>query len=831
MPGLLLEEFVARYVFEHDQSGLRRVEQAVKRTKDRLDKASVITFKIGSGLTAAGAGALKLFSSVEDAFAGFAARTGGDVQALRDRYQDAAERIAADTGVAVETIVMGFEKAESAGLTGAAAIAAVGDAARAEAAGIGSLAEQISLATSVTAAFGGSAKEALGIATSAAQKGEGSAADYAASLKGLVGLGSALDIEFSELAATLSATSQTAKSVPVAETQIAAFLREIASPTETAKKELKELGLTFPAVRKLIEESGLAAGIEAIMSVVDGDVDLLGRLFGSSEAQQFLLTTGPDQIRALTAAVNEASATSIATAFEQGAGSVSRVIAQLRQRAVLLGASLGERLVPMFQRLADGASRLLTWFEGLSDGVKDLIAKALAAGPVLIGLSAALKAVSFALTPISGLLNAISFSRLKDGASALTKLRGAATGLTMLRAGALVPLASSLTLAVSTVGALAAAFIVAGVLIWRHWEPIREFFAGLWDGFVQGLSPVFDALAPLAPVGRMIGEAFSFVGDAIGSLFGPVEHSAQALDSARTAGEKFGAGLAAMVEIVVFPITALVGTINWLIETVGQLWATWQQIDLAAIWTGIDFAAIGHNMVQSLIDGITSLGDSAVNAFLGILSRIRDLLPFSDARTGPLADLTASGAALPSTVAEGIAEGGPTLEVAVRAALEPLPAQIAGIEAQVTPMLNPMSGAVENIAAQVVPGIEPLVDEVAPMAAKVVPQLAGDPPAMEAITSPMEAKNLTSTLAGFQAPGITAPLPAGPSQAAFRPFDTPPAAGQALGGGTTINTGDIVMRITVPEGMNSREVGQTIATEFRDQLHVLIESSDGPFAV
>ena len=66
------------------------------------------------------------------------------------------------------------------------------------------------------------------------------------------------------------------------------------------------------------------------------------------------------------------------------------------------------------------------------------------------------------------------------------------------------------------------------------------------------------------------------------------------------------------------------------------------------------FRAAGKALVQALIDGITSLIGRPAEILRGALGSLRAMLPGSDAREGPLSDLTHSGRALVETFAEGM---------------------------------------------------------------------------------------------------------------------------------------------------------------------------------
>ena len=60
-------------------------------------------------------------------------------------------------------------------------------------------------------------------------------------------------------------------------------------------------------------------------------------------------------------------------------------------------------------------------------------------------------------------------------------------------------------------------------------------------------------------------------------------------------------------------------------------------------------------------EGILSKVESLKQTFSDALGRLRDLLPFSDAKEGPLSTLTLSGARLMSTLGEGMNAGFPGL--------------------------------------------------------------------------------------------------------------------------------------------------------------------------
>ncbi len=66
-----------------------------------------------------------------------------------------------------------------------------------------------------------------------------------------------------------------------------------------------------------------------------------------------------------------------------------------------------------------------------------------------------------------------------------------------------------------------------------------------------------------------------------------------------------------------------------------------------------DLSESGRALIQTFVAGVKSAASAPVEAVKGVLSRVRKLLPFSDAKEGPLSQLTKSGQAIVKTLAQG----------------------------------------------------------------------------------------------------------------------------------------------------------------------------------
>ena len=105
---------------------------------------------------------------------------------------------------------------------------------------------------------------------------------------------------------------------------------------------------------------------------------------------------------------------------------------------------------------------------------------------------------------------------------------------------------------------------------------------------------------------------------------------------------------------------------NLSVEKVGEMFTD----TLTAItdyWDTIDLTESGKKMLTTLTDGIKAFPKIDIwAAFSAILLGIRNMLPFSDAKEGPLQDLTAAGKSFITTLIAGMETEGPTLSTSIQ---------------------------------------------------------------------------------------------------------------------------------------------------------------------
>lgn len=88
---------------------------------------------------------------------------------------------------------------------------------------------------------------------------------------------------------------------------------------------------------------------------------------------------------------------------------------------------------------------------------------------------------------------------------------------------------------------------------------------------------------------------------------------------------------------------------------------------------GTVFFESGKAIINTLVDGIKSVAMAPVNAVKNIFGKVRNLLPFSDAKTGPFSNLTFNGGRIMTTLADGVQSQAGVLDKAVNKAFSSSP--------------------------------------------------------------------------------------------------------------------------------------------------------------
>jgi TP901 family phage tail tape measure protein len=313
-----------------------------------------------------------------------------------------------------------------------------------------------------------------------------------------------------------------------------------------------------------------------------------------------------------------------------------------------LGITVGSVLLPA---LVDITKAVLPFVQAFSNwagenpalvkGLVALVGGLLASKLAFIGLAygANLVMAPFVATRTAVTLMSAKMTLLRSsfqmGAAALPGLSG---GMALLGS----------TIAATPIGwiiAGIAAVAVAGLLIYKYWEPIKAFIGGFFTGLVDGLRPIGDAFsaafAPFAPVLAKIGEFIRPVIQWFSELLTPVEMSGDALGRVGGAGIAFGQAVGSV-------LSGLLAPLRWVLEGIGEIPGAFSG-GLAGVsalilnfsplglfyrafagvmsYFGVElpskFSEFGGNIISGLISGISAKLESAKETVVGIGTSIK----------------------------------------------------------------------------------------------------------------------------------------------------------------------------------------------------------------
>ncbi|EKG2069728.1 phage tail tape measure protein [Citrobacter sp. RHB20-C16] len=355
--------------------------------------------------------------------------------------------------------------------------------------------------------------------------------------------------------------------------------------------DLKELDSAWEAFRIQIEE--LADGaLRKLTQALTGTIGVMTEWANKNpQLSKTLLAVGGSAL-ALTAGIG---ATSLAIGLLLGP------LAKLQLGFTLLtsGSGLGGA-VTLFSRLSGVISGPLGGIGGW--------------GKVFTGLGTGLKTLKGNVGGISGVLaplRAMLLSAFISPGTALgSLLKGISklTGLTALWGGissAVSMLGGALSLLLSPIGLIGAAFIATGLLIWRFWEPIKAFFAGFFAGVMQAFTPFRDAFAGLAPIFGVISNAVSQLWQWFSNLLSPMTTSKETLDKCASAGETFGRVFGLAIQGLMLPLTGLAKMVGWILEKLGLIPSGIEAAKAKADKVQKELTPAGLAMLQDKVGALT----------------------------------------------------------------------------------------------------------------------------------------------------------------------------------------------------------------------------------
>jgi len=532
--------------------------------------------------------------------------------------------------------------------------------------------------TSIMNSYGMAADQVTGVSDRmfvAMKAGKTTIGELSSSLGKVTPLASSVGVSLDELLAATSALTLGGLKTAEAVTSLRGVMAAVINPTADALKTAEALGIEFSATA--VKSMGLQKWLAQVAEKTGGSQESLSALFGRVEALSGVLALTGNQASSFASILGQMGNSAGATeeAFRKVDATAGAAFDRAKANAAVLMETVGNALLPVVSGLANTfawlADKISTFGEAHPFLTKLVVVlTAVSAGVALVGGASLVMGakVMAAMTMVNvstgGVLLAVG--ALVAGITALVMLFTSGTDSMKKSSGILAtawgvvktafyamakPVAYGLGFLVGTLED--AWFSIAGYTA-DVWPMVKQVILGAWKAVTTVLAPQIAALTGM----------FTFAWESIQVVTTAVWDSIKL--TVTTVWNHVYNSIALVWNLIsgVFKAGLQLLTGDWsgawetIQTTFANVWANIKSIFSGWMdWLGglsSIFLDAGSGLIDAFWQGIQAAWSSLKENFSGLLQGIRDLLPFSDAREGPLAQLTASGSALMSTFAQGI---------------------------------------------------------------------------------------------------------------------------------------------------------------------------------
>nr|DAW57350.1 MAG TPA: minor tail protein [Caudoviricetes sp.] len=683
---------VIRDAVNTSNSEFDKMQNKIKNLSSDLEKVGKAATIVGGSLMAFSAANLKLAADFSAGMTNVSTLIDTNVENF-DAMKEEVLQIAKRTPVALDGLTSALYDIRSAGISANMQFGVLEKSAQLGLTGLGSTSEAVDLVTSSLNAFNLKGKEAEKLYDTifkTVKFGKTTISGIAQGFGSVAGTVAASNIKLDDYLAAVAALTTTGQPAAQAHHQLKAAIAGMLRETDDSKKVFNTLGVK--SFKELIQKSGgMVNAFKAITNCVGGNESAILSLFGSTMAYNAVLGLTTKQNKAYVETLNSMryGTSLIDEGYQKQYNTEHAMMQRLKNMSQVIGIQLGEALAPAFGKVLDFGESTLNMLDKMSPQMKSFVAISIAGLGILatsFGIACLMgsKLLKFyggflsrarELTPVlvqnsASILESMGLKttaqnltlgyNLKGGANigsglfsdikridnnlrkgivtgfkefpsnvsksaialkdwTVTSVKAIPTnfvnGLKAFKTGFLnIPnliknaviafRTFSITLLTSPLGWIAVAIGVVALVIYKYWKPIAGFFKGLWQGLVEGLKP-------LMPLFKQIGTAIEPILKPIKAVFNWFKKLIQPVEDTGGKAEAMGVRVG----------KAIAGIIVKLTELVAKAFEC------------------GRKITSMLAEGIMSGLAKVKNCIVKVAQVIRDHLPHSPAKTGPLKDL------------------------------------------------------------------------------------------------------------------------------------------------------------------------------------------------
>lgn len=683
---------VIRDAVNTSNSEFDKMQNKIKNLSADLEKVGKAATIVGGSLMAFSAANLKLAADFSAGMTNVSTLIDTNVENF-DAMKEEVLQIAKRTPVALDGLTSALYDIRSAGISANMQFEVLEKSAQLGLTGLGSTSEAVDLVTSSLNAFNLKGKEAEKLYDTifkTVKFGKTTISGIAQGFGSVAGTVAASNIKLDDYLAAVAALTTTGQPAAQAHHQLKAAIAGMLRETDDSKKVFNTLGVK--SFKDLIQKSGgMVNAFKAITNCVGGNESAILSLFGSTMAYNAVLGLTTKQNKAYVETLNSMryGTSLIDEGYQKQYNTEHAMMQRLKNMSQVIGIQLGEALAPAFGKVLDFGESTLNLLDKMSPQMKSFVAISIAALGILatsFGIACLMgskllrfygnflsKARELSSVLVQNSASILESMGLKTTAQNLTlgyNLKGRANigsglfsdikridsnlrkgivtgfkefpsnvsksaialkdwtvtsvkaiptnfvnGLNAFKTGFLnIPnliknaviafRTFSITLLTSPLGWIAVAIGVVAFVIYKYWKPIAGFFKGLWQGLVEGLKP-------LMPLFKQIGTAIEPILKPIKAVFNWFKKLIQPVEDTGGKAEAMGVRIG----------KAIAGIIVKLTELVAKAFEC------------------GRKITSMLAEGIMSGLAKVKNCIVKVAQVIRDHLPHSPAKTGPLKDL------------------------------------------------------------------------------------------------------------------------------------------------------------------------------------------------
>lgn len=683
---------VIRDAVNTSNSEFDKMQNKIKNLSSDLEKVGKTATIVGGSLMAFSAANLKLAADFSAGMTNVSTLIDTNVENF-DAMKEEVLQIAKRTPVALDGLTSALYDIRSAGISANMQFEVLEKSAQLGLTGLGSTSEAVDLVTSSLNAFNLKGKEAEKLYDTifkTVKFGKTTISGIAQGFGSVAGTVAASNIKLDDYLAAVAALTTTGQPAAQAHHQLKAAIAGMLRETDDSKKVFNTLGVK--SFKELIQKSGgMVNAFKAITNCVGGNESAILSLFGSTMAYNAVLGLTTKQNKAYVETLNSMryGTSLIDEGYQKQYNTEHAMMQRLKNMSQVIGIQLGEALAPAFGKVLDFGESTLNLLDKMSPQMKSFVAISIAGLGILatsFGIACLMgsKLLKFyggflskarELTPVlvqnstsilesmglkttaqnltlgynlkgganigNGLFSDIKridsnlrkgiFTGFKEFPSNVSKsaialkdwtvtsvkaiptnfvngLKAFKTGFlnipNLIKNAVIAFRTFSITLLTSPLGWIAVAIGVVALVIYKYWKPIAGFFKGLWQGLVEGLKP-------LMPLFKQIGTAIEPILKPIKAVFNWFKKLIQPVEDTGGKAEAMGVRVG----------KAIAGIIVKLTELVAKAFEC------------------GRKITSMLAEGIMSGLAKVKNCIVKVAQVIRDHLPHSPAKTGPLKDL------------------------------------------------------------------------------------------------------------------------------------------------------------------------------------------------